>query len=37
MGHLPQDHYNDQAPNYPVTVMFDDEEQLVWKLCEIRQ
>ena len=37
MGHLPQDHYNAQAQNYPVTLMFDDGEQLVWKLFEIRQ
>ena len=35
--HLPKDHYNVQSQNYPVTVIFYDGEQLVWKLFEIRQ
>ena len=37
MVHLSPDQYNAQAHNYPVTLMFDDGEQLVWKLFEIRQ
>ena len=26
IDHLPQDHYNAQVENYPVTVMFDESE-----------
>ena len=26
IDHLPKDHYNAQAQNYPVTVMFDESE-----------
>ena len=36
IDHLPQDHHNAQVENFPVTVMFDDREQFVWKLFEIR-